>query len=217
MESSHRVVHAPLGITLSVAPASGRAESTWILLHGSDGHETDLMPLADRVAPGSAQIALRGAVETTGGRAFFGRRADRTIDGEEVSARVGPLVDAIEHGQRLVGGTGGRFLLGFSNGAIMAAALLERAPELFTAAILIRPQAPFRAPPPPARVTIPVLILDARHDARRARHDGLHVAQRLRDIGATVEHRTLPVHHGITHEDERAVREWIDEAPQLPR
>jgi predicted esterase len=216
MCTTHRLVTAPLGIALSVASASGRADATWILLHGSDGHETDLIPLANRLLPDAAQVALRGAVETAGGRAFFDRRADRTIDGEEVGARIGAVVEAIQHGQRLVGGIRHRILLGFLNGAIMAAALMAHHPELFTAAILIRPQAPFRSPWPHTPLAMPVLILDARHDTRRTRDDGLQVARWLRHAGATVEHTTLPVQHGITHDDERAIRAWLDKTVRKP-
>lgn len=216
MCSSHRLVTAPLGIALSVASASGRADTTWTLLHGSDGSETDLLPLADRLRPDAALVALRGAAETTEGRAFFDRCADRTIDDEEVGARLGALVDAIRHGQRLVGGTRHRILLGFSNGAIMAAALMAHHPELFTAAILIRPQVPFRSPSPHTHLAMPVLILDASHDTRRGRDDGLQVARWLRDAGATVEHMTLPVQHSITHDDERAIHAWLDETLREP-
>ena len=38
-----------------------------VLLHGSDGRETDLLPLAERLAPAAAKVSIRGAVRTPGG------------------------------------------------------------------------------------------------------------------------------------------------------
>lgn len=208
MSSSRQLLIAPRGMSLTVAPGTAATDSSLVLLHGSDGHETDLLPLAGRVAPGSATIALRGAATTPLGRAFFDRRADRTIDGTRVRDRIDPVVDAIEFAEPLVGRDRRRWVIGFSNGAVMAAALVETRPHLFTAAVLIRP-APFRSGPVPVRLSMPVLVLDARHDARRTPEDGVAVATRLRDAGATVQHTTLDVGHGITPADEEAVRTWL--------
>lgn len=209
MSSSRRLLHAPRGVSLTVGPGAAATGSPLVLLHGSDGHETDLLPLAGRVAPGSATIALRGAATTPLGHAFFDRRADRTIDEALVRDRIDPVVDAIEFARSLVGADRRRWVIGFSNGAVMAAALVETRPDLFTAAVLIRPAAPFRSGPVPVRLSVPVLVLDARHDARRTPADGIEVASRLRDAGATVQHTTLDVGHGITPADEDVVRTWL--------
>ncbi|WP_420365862.1 hypothetical protein AAEP80_02710 [Curtobacterium sp. L3-7] len=61
---------------------------------------------------------------------------------------------------------------------------------------------------------MPILVLDARHDARRVPEDGIDVASRLRDAGATVQHTTPDVGHGITPADEDVVRAWL--AQQIP-
>lgn len=194
---------------MTVVEGTTATDSSLVLLHGSDGRETDLLPLAGRVAPGSATIALRGAATTPLGHAFFDRRPDRTIDEAMVRDRIDPVVDAIEFAGSLVGGDRRRWVIGFSNGAVMAAALVETRPDLFTAAVLIRPAAPFRSGPTPVRLSMPVLVLGARHDARRTPADGIEVASRLRDAGATVQHTTLDVGHGITPADEEVVRTWL--------
>lgn len=93
MDPGSRTPTAPLGVTIAVE--TGTADRTLILLHGSDGGERDLLPLAGRLASGAAVIAPRGAVETPQGRAHFDRRADRGFADEDVLVRVKPLVDAI--------------------------------------------------------------------------------------------------------------------------
>ncbi|WJY01085.1 hypothetical protein [Curtobacterium sp. 458] len=209
MADRTRTMTAPLGLTLTVVPGATPGDSTLVVLHGSDGRETDLLPFAARVDPAGACIALRGAVRTELGHAFFDRRPDRTFDDDAVSARIAPLVDAIELGQQTVGRARHTTVLGFSNGAVMAAALLERRPELFTGGVLLRPQAPFRSSPRRSELALPVLVIDGRLDARRSTEDGARTAERLRRAGAGVEHVTLGVGHGITDEDERAVRDWL--------
>lgn len=51
-------------------PAREPGSAPLVLLHGSDGRETDLLPLAERLSPSAAKIAIRGAVTTPGGHAF---------------------------------------------------------------------------------------------------------------------------------------------------
>jgi len=46
------------------------AKSPLVLLHGSGGNEHDLGPLAEKLAPGSPVIAVRGNVAIDGGFAF---------------------------------------------------------------------------------------------------------------------------------------------------
>ena len=69
-------------------PAREPGSAPLVLLHGSDGRETDLLPLAERLGPSMAKISIRGAVATPGGYAFFHRFADRR--GEEENEQDHP-------------------------------------------------------------------------------------------------------------------------------
>ena len=75
---------------------------------------------------------------------------------------------------------------GFSNGAIMASALLRTRPRLLTGAILFRPLSPFTDDPPSRLDSISVLIIDGEKDSRRPSGDGARLAERLIRAGATV-------------------------------
>jgi phospholipase/carboxylesterase len=127
VHSSIRSLRSPLGteFVLSVPTIPLSTDRTWVLLHGTDGHETDLLPLADRLAPDDAKIALRGTEPTAQGWAHFRRRPDRTLDEDDLRARIALLTDAVDHGQAEVGPTARRVVLGFSNGAIAAAERLR--------------------------------------------------------------------------------------------
>jgi len=99
--------------------------------------------------------------------------------------------------------------IGFSNGAIMAAALLLTDPGLLAAAVLFRPLSPFTYDLPHRPDGTPVLIIDGDNDSRRSPGDGLRLAERLVRAGALVTHHALPVGHAITSEDRRIAREWL--------
>jgi phospholipase/carboxylesterase len=179
-----------------------------VLLHGSGGSEVDLLPLAEAIAPNSAKLALRGAIKWEDGYAFFRRFPDRRIDESSLYAQVPTLASIIaettaqECNHRPV-------LVGFSNGAIMAAALVLLYPNLASGAVLLRPLWPFSTPISATMPDTPVLVIDAIDDPRRRANDGLEIAAKLKLAGAKVEHFRLPVGHALTHEDTTAIRGWL--------
>jgi phospholipase/carboxylesterase len=118
------------------------AKSPLVLLHGSGGNEHDLGPLAEKLAPGSPVIAVRGNVAIDGGFAFFHRFPDRSIDEADISELTPVLAQCIQDIMASRGLTMAPVAIGFSNGAIMAAALLLTRPWLLTGAILFRPLSP---------------------------------------------------------------------------
>jgi phospholipase/carboxylesterase len=99
--------------------------------------------------------------------------------------------------------------VGFSNGAIMAAALLLTRPGLLGGAILFRPLSPLSNDLPAIMQATPVLIVDGQDDTRRSSGDGFRLAERLTRAGAVVTHHVLPAGHAITSEDRQIAREWL--------
>src|SRR5215475_8938258 len=92
-----------------------------VLLHGSGGSESDLMPLADELAPGAPRLGIRGTVTIDGGYAFFHRFPDRRVDEADIAARAPVLADYITTSCARYNLTRRPMAIGFSNGAIMAA------------------------------------------------------------------------------------------------
>jgi phospholipase/carboxylesterase len=182
-----------------------------MLLHGSGGDERDLIPLAAELAPGTPALGIRGAVEIDGGFAFFHRRPDRSIDEADIGARIPPLAAFIEAAGAEHGLAKPPVIIGFSNGAIMAAALLLTHPALFSAGILFRPLSPFLEDRPDRLGAKPILIIDGEKDSRRSPGDGARLAERLTRAGATVTHHVLHVGHAITGQDRRIARDWLSE------
>jgi phospholipase/carboxylesterase len=194
--------------THHVIPGSP-AKPPLVLLHGSGGDEHELVPLAADLAPGSPVLAVRGGIPFDDGYAFFHRFPDRSIDKANITSRAAILADFIEVASTQYRLPRAPIAIGFSNGAIMTAALRLTRPGLPAGAILFRPLSPFRADLPTRLDGTPILIIDGEKDSRRSPGDGARLAERLILAGATVTHRVLPVGHSITPLDREIARDWL--------
>ncbi len=187
--------------------ATGRAPV--VLLHGSGGSEASLAGFGRQVAGGRACLFVRGRVPWEDGYAFFRRNPDRTLDQADLAARCAEFCDLLRHPDA----TGGRppVLVGYSNGAILAAAALLAAPALSSGAVLLRPLSPRPGAPFPALDGTPVLLLGGAADARRHPSDTPALAEQFRQAGADTVARVLPLGHGLDEagEDARLTRDWL--------
>jgi phospholipase/carboxylesterase len=190
-------------------PGTDTVGAPLVLLHGSGGREFDLMPLASELAPKAAKLGIRGTVAIEQGYAFFHRFPDRRVDEADIEAKALVLAEFIEASRARDNFARPPIAIGFSNGAIMAAALLLAHPGLLTAAILFRPLSPFTHDLSHRLDTTPVLIIDGEKDSRRSPGDGLRLAERLVRAGALVTHHVLPVGHSITADDKQIASEWL--------
>jgi phospholipase/carboxylesterase len=190
-------------------PGTDTIGAPLVLLHGSGGNELDLMPLASELAPNSAKLGIRGTVAIEEGYAFFRRFPDRRVDEADIGAKAPVLAGFIEASCARYNFARRPIAVGFSNGAIMAAALLLTQPDLLAGAILFRPLTPFAHDLPHRLASTPVLIVDGENDSRRSAGDGLRLAGRLIRAGALVTHHVLPVGHSITVQDKRIASEWL--------
>lgn len=194
-------------------PGAEPSHTPLLLLHGSGGTEADMVALAAELAPRSMAVAVRGAVPWEGGFAFFRRFEDRSIDERDVAMQAGPLAASIAQIGVERGFAKPPVAIGFSNGAIMAAALVMLYPRLLSGALLFRPLSPFAADPDERIPGTPVLIIDGRDDARRLPGDGARLAQRMARMGASVTHHELPTGHSLAEHDLRLAREWLARLP----
>lgn len=179
-------------------------ETDWpplILLHGSGGSELDMLPVASAASPGAGAVALRGALPWEGGYAFFRRFPDRSLDEDSLRCEAKAIAVFV---RRLLADRDVKdkpILVGFSNGAIMAAALIMMFPDLAQGAALLRPLPPFKAPVSSSAAAMPVLVLDAANDDRRRPEDGVELAAQLALADATVSHHISASDHRLLDED----------------
>lgn len=172
----------------------GSGETTLLLLHGTGGDEQQLVPLGRRLAPDATLLGVRGnAPEGTTNRWFaripapgtaYGYRLD-TADLARRSDDLAGFVRArVDDGSAVVA-------VGFSNGANIGAALLQRHPGLLAAAILLAPMPGLETSGDLTGTA--VLLVSGRADPISTTDGVEALAALLRDVGAEV---TVEWHDG---------------------
>ncbi|MBP6507296.1 MAG: alpha/beta hydrolase [Opitutaceae bacterium] len=192
-------------------PATDPKAPPLLLLHGTGGDEHDLVPLARRLSPGSALLSPRGDVSEHGARRFFARLAEGVFDPAEVTRRTHTLADfamaATNHYQletaRLVA-------VGFSNGANIAATLLQLRPATLAGGVLLRPMVVLDQPAATGSLTNKrVLIASGTQDPIVPNDHPPHLAELLRAGGAAVTLHQSPAGHGLTTTDIAAAQKYF--------
>src|SRR5437867_3407347 len=146
-------------------PAAGDA-AMLLLLHGTGGHERDLVPVARMLAPAAGVLSPRGKVLERGMPRFFRRLAEGVFDLEDLRRRTIELADFVAAASAHYGFDPDRVVaVGFSNGANIAASLLLLRPETVAAAVLFRAMVPLVPDPLPNLPGTPVLLSNGRLDS----------------------------------------------------
>lgn len=191
------------------ATSTADARPPLLLLHGSSRDETELPPLAESAAPGWPYISLRGPIPWESGYAFFRRNPDRTLDRADLALQTERLhafiASALDTG--LI--TRPPILLGFSNGAIIAAALMIRDPDTAAGAILIRPLSPDPGAIIPLMPAKPFLILSGDRDERRSPEDAVTITRQFQAAGADVTSHSSPTDHHLHDEEPAIIGRWL--------
>ena len=197
-----------LGFAHRFVPATALGLPPLLLLHGTGGDESDLLPLGRTLLPGAALLSPRGAVLENGMPRFFRRLAEGVFDEADIRRRAADLADFIG-AARAAYGLAAPVAVGFSNGANIAAALLMLHPEVLAGAVLLRPMVPLRETPLVDLAGRPVLMLSGAADPIVPASNAGSLAERLRTTGAAVTHETLPVGHGLSQADVTRAGAWL--------
>jgi phospholipase/carboxylesterase len=179
-----------------------------LLLHGTGGDETDLVPLARHVAPGSAILSPRGNVSENGLPRFFRRFAEGVFDLEDVARRADELAAFIADATAAYD-LSKPVAIGFSNGANIAAAMMLRHPQALAGAGLIRAQPTLTPGTLPDLGGVPVLMLAGERDPIVSAYDCSGLAATLEAAGAEVRLETLPAGHSLTQLDVDILKDWL--------
>ncbi len=197
-----------LSFTHRFVPATAPSRPPLLLLHGTGGDETDLLPLGQMIAPGAALLSPRGKVIENGMPRFFRRFAEGVFDEEDVRLRATELADFIAEARQAYG-LAAPVAVGFSNGANIAAAVLMLRPEALAGAALLRAMVPLSEPPTADLAGRRVLVLSGAMDPIIPAENAGRLAAMLTRSGASVDHRTLPTGHQLSQADVRLTQEWL--------
>ena len=189
--------------------------SPLLLLHGTGGTEEDLLPLGRAISPGSALLSPRGNVSEHGAARFFARLAEGVFDPTEVTHRTHELADFIAAAAEQYRLDPARLIaIGFSNGANIAATLLQLRSVMLAGAILFRPMVVIDSPSAPHALDGKrVLICSGTEDPIVPTDHPHRLAAHLRAGGAEVTLHTHPAGHGLAQSDITAAKQWFEKSP----
>lgn len=181
-----------------------------LLLHGTGGTETDLLPLSEIVSPGSSVLSVRGNVLENGMPRYFRRLAEGVFDEEDLIFRTKELYDFLESASGKYDFDRDRVVaLGYSNGANIAASLLFHYEGALQGAILHHPMVPRRGITLPSLSDIPVFIAAGKNDPICPAEETDELNQLLQQAGATVEVQWENYGHQLTRSEVDAAGSWF--------
>ena len=185
------------------------SDETLVLLHGSGGDETTLMPLASRVAPHAVLMGVAGRITQEGTSRWYERITPTSFDQKDIrteaEAFAALLQDAVKAKKLDLGRT---VFIGYSNGANLLGALTLLHPGLVERAVLLRPMPVLEAVPDTDLGRTLFLTVVGVNDVTYAPF-GPTLDAILRDRGARVEARTVKAGHLLGDEDVKVVSEWL--------
>ncbi|MBV8570648.1 MAG: alpha/beta hydrolase [Acidobacteriaceae bacterium] len=201
---------ADLGFIHRFEPAANPAAPPILLLHGTGGDESDLIPIGRMIAPESALLSPRGKVLEEGMARFFRRLSEGVFDQADLEFRTAELERFIERAAAAYNIDKLRLLaLGFSNGANIAASLLLRSPHALAGGILIRGMLPFQPAQLPDLHGRHILLLNGDHDPIVPRTQPQQLAALFRTGGAQVTLEWQPAGHALTQRDIAVAAAWL--------
>jgi glyoxalase family protein len=186
--------------------------TTLVLLHGTGGDESDLIPLGRALLPGAGMLSPRGKVLEGGAPRFFRRLREGVFDQEDLARRTEELGRFIEAaGKTYQLEPDGIVAVGYSNGANIAASLLFRRPGLLRGAVLLSPMVPFELELLPDLRGTSVFIGAGRFDPIVPVAQVERLEEMLRQAGADVTLHWESGGHAIAKAEVDAARQWIEQ------
>lgn len=202
------------------ASPADRRPALILLLHGYGANEQDLFDLESALGPQRCVLSVRAPIPLDGLASFawFGigfTNEGLVVDAQEATRSLGTLIALIEQAPAAYGADPGRVVLvGFSQGATMAAlATLARPDLVLGAAILsgIDPE-PFLSEPPAPQLLAGrrVLVAHGTQDGVVPVAQGRQTRALLAGLGAEVRYHEYPIGHGIDQAGLRDLAAWVD-------
>lgn len=181
-----------------------------LLLHGTGGDESDLLPLGRELDPEAALLSPRGKVSENGAPRFFRRFTEGVFDEVDVTQRANELADfVLAAAARYQFETRQLIAVGYSNGANIAAAMMLLRPEVLPAAILFRAMVVLTNPPAADLRGKRVLLCAGRHDPIIPLENAQRLAATLTNADADVSFQIQEASHGLVPDDLATARRWL--------
>jgi phospholipase/carboxylesterase len=196
----------PLTFTHKFVASSTEGLPTVLLLHGTGGDESTLLPLGRAIAPGAALLSPLGKVLENGRARFFRRFSERVFDLEDLRFRTDELLSFL----REFGLDSPIVAIGYSVGANIAAHMMLRHPGVLAGAVLLRGMTPYDYEEAPDLSGTRVLISNGRLDPVATAEETERLFERFQACGADVLLHWHEGGHDVAPDDVREARRWFD-------
>jgi predicted esterase len=210
--SSSKQLSSDLGFIHRFIPAKREGAPTLLVLHGTGGDESDLVPLAGMIDPSAGVLSPRGKVLENGMPRFFRRLAEGVFDIKDLKFRTAELADFVSQASKKYGFDPGSVIaLGYSNGANIGASLLLLNPETLSKAILFRAILPLTPEKTPDLSGKKVFISAGRFDTVIPKDGTLALQKILEEGGADVTLNWADSTHSLIQTEVEKARKWLEQ------
>ncbi len=194
-------------------PSDGQHVPGLLLLHGRGADEADLMGLEGALDPRLTIVSARAPFRLGPGFAWYGMSEVGRPDLDTMRASVRELDAFIDGMPEAYGIDPARlYLMGFSQGAVMSAAMALLKPHAVRGALLHSGYVPANAgldfTPEPARGK-PFFLAHGKYDDVIPVTFGRDSHEYLEEAGADVVYREYPIGHTISEESLYDLAEWL--------
>lgn len=208
MPGEERIIYRDLPFVHRFYTPEEADGSTIILLHGSGGSETSLMPLAHRAAPGATLLGVRGRSTEEEIARWFRRFPDFSFDQQDIVTETEAFAAFVEGAIRAYGLDRSKLrFIGHSNGANFYAAFAALYPELAGDALLYRPMPVLETWPQTDLSGHNFLLVAGQRDKYLDKASELQ--GKLTASGAKAEMETVEDGHELGLTDIEAARRWL--------
>ncbi len=199
---------ADLGFIHRLKP--GKGNLTLLLLHGTGGNEEDLIGLGTALAPDASLLSPRGKVIENGMPRFFRRLAEGVFDVEDLKFRSKELADFVKAASVRYGfESKSVVLVGYSNGANIAAGMLLARFLLPAGALLFRPMVPLTPDELPDLKGMPVFVSAGRFDQVVPLGEAERLARLFVDARAEVTLNWENATHALVEREVKKAANWL--------
>lgn len=189
-----------------------QTKPTLLLLHGTGGTESDLLPLARTIDPEASVLSVRGNVLENGMPRFFRRLAEGVFDEADLIYRTKELNAFIDQAAKEYQFDRGNVVaVGYSNGANIAASLLFHYENALKGAIFHHPMVPRRGIVLPDLKGTPVFIAAGNNDPICPKAESVDLQMLLEGAGADVQMHWEDHGHSLTQTEVDAAAVWYQE------
>ncbi|MFD1412678.1 alpha/beta hydrolase [Oceanobacillus jeddahense] len=182
---------------------------TLLLLHGTGGTESDLLPLADIIDPNANVLSVRGNVLENAMPRFFRRLEEGVFDEEDLIKRAEELYEFLNEASEKEGFDRKQVTaIGYSNGANIAGSLLFHYKDSLQKAILHHPMVPRKGIDLPDLTGTDVFIAAGNNDPMCSPEEAEELQRLLTNAGATVDIHWESNGHQLTMSEVKAAASW---------